>query len=120
MIELVKLWTEQVNQKSALRTLIKDFCFSFQLRIEKKNITLKIENGTIDLEEASRLPSLNKRLEGNEELFLSIILGERKLREAVKNHEITTTFSIRELLLMESLFYLGKPDLLDKFSTGSY
>ncbi|WP_428911118.1 hypothetical protein [Niallia sp. Krafla_26] len=117
MIELIKLWTEQVNRKQALRTMIKDLCFSFQLKMGKKDITVKIEKSRIHLEEYSRPQDSTRRLEGNEELFLSIILGERKLREAVKRNEITTTFSIRELLLLESLFYLGKPELLHKFAT---
>lgn len=112
MIQLVKLWTKQVNQKAALRKMLKGIHFSFQLTIEKKTVTIKIENGLVHVEETSQHRPQDKRLEGNEELFLSIIYGERKLREVVENNEMKTTFSIRELLLVESLFYLGKPDLL--------
>ncbi|WP_338471906.1 hypothetical protein R4Z10_03830 [Niallia sp. XMNu-256] len=117
MIELVNLWVEQVNRKLTLRTLIKNLCFSFQLRIEKRDIILEIDKGMINLEATPRVLPQPKRLEGSEELFLSIILGEKKLREAVKSNEITTTFSFRELLLMETLFYLGKPELLSEFAT---
>jgi len=120
MKELINLWIEQVNQKQALRKMIKGSSFSFQLRIGKKEILIKIDNGAIYLEEYSQLKAHLKKLEGKEELILSIILGERKLRDAVKNNEITTTFSLREQLLLESLFFLGKPMLLKKISAKIY
>lgn len=120
MLKLIQLWIEQVNQKQSLRTMLKDLSFSFQLWIENKKMTVMIQNGLIKIEEFVQSQTQNKRLEGDEELFLSILLGERKLREAVNSKEISSNLSFRELLLLESLFYLGKSELIGHFSAKIY
>lgn len=104
----------EVNQKKNLQLLLKELCFSFSIKMEKEEIRLKIENGCILLDEKANNERTVKIIQGKEELFLSIILGKQKLREAVKNRELATTCSYRELLLLESLFYLVKPNLLLK------
>lgn len=117
MVKLIKLWMMEVNRKKDLQLLLKGLCFSFYIKIEKKDILLKIENGCIILGEQENNERVAKRIEGKEALFLSIILGEQKLREAVRKKELSTTCSYRELLLLESLFYLAKPNLLLKVNS---
>src|SRR4051812_40645890 len=101
----------EVNRKRDLQFLLKGSCFSFYIKMEQKEILLKIENGCILLNEKESNEREAKIIEGKEELFLAILLGEQKLREAVKKRELWTTCSYRELLLLESLFYLAKPNL---------
>jgi hypothetical protein len=114
MVKLIELWMLEVNQKKNLQLLLKDLCFSFSIKMENKETRLKIENRCILLDEKENNDCTVKIIQGKEELFLSIILGEQKLREAVKNRELATTCSYRELLLLESLFYLAKPNVLLK------
>ncbi|MCQ6275619.1 hypothetical protein JMM81_11685 [Bacillus sp. V3B] len=114
MVKLIKLWVMEINRKKNLQLLMRELCFSFYIKIEKSDILLKIENGHILLDEKATNECAAKVIEGKEELFLSILLGEQKLREAVKKRELSTTCSYRELLLLESLFYLAKPNLFMK------
>jgi hypothetical protein len=107
MFESIKLWIVQVNQKQVLHSILKKHCFSFCLKIGKEEVYLKIESGRIDLVEKQLSRTVEKLIEGSEEVFLSILLGKRKLREAIRNQDMTTTFSFRELLLFETLFYLS-------------
>jgi len=116
MLELIKLWIKEVNRKKSLRALLKELYFSFAIKIDQAIIYLTIKNGHVHLNESSEHENPLKRIEGEEEIFLSIILGEQKLREAVKSKKISTTVSYRELLLLESLFFLAKPNLLSKFA----
>lgn len=116
MVELIKLWIAEVNRKKALRSLLKELRFSFAIKIDQAIVPLTIKNGHIKLnEDMDQNIASPKKLEGEEETFLSILLGEQKLRDAVNNKEVTSTFSYRELLLLESLFFLAKPNLLSKF-----
>lgn len=116
-MQLINLWIIEVNRKKNLQLLLKGSCLSFLIKIEKKDILLKIENGCIRLEEKNNHLFAGKMIEGREELFLSILIGKKKLREAVKKRELVTTCSYRELLLLESLFYLAKPNFYSNINS---
>ena len=106
MLEPIKLWIYQVNQKQVFRSILKKHCFLFCLKSGKEEVYLKVENGQIDFVEKNLPKPVEKVIEGSEEVFLSILLGKRKLREAIRNQDMASTFSFRELLLFETLFYL--------------
>ncbi|WP_338449328.1 hypothetical protein R4Z09_24590 [Niallia oryzisoli] len=111
MVGLIKGWLEEVNRKQAVRLLLKGVVFSFVVKTEKDIIYVKVENGVIFLDDEMQDPSVLKRIELQADVLQSILSGERKLREAVKHKAAAATFSFRELLLLESLFFLAKPDI---------
>lgn len=121
MKELIQLWMKEVNRKQALRILLKETPLSLCLRTNEDDVYIFIHNGKLQLGEKVDEKSVMGVLDGKEESFLSIILGERKLREEIKSKKILTSLSYRNLLLIESLFYLATPNIIPKFQfTPSY
>lgn len=111
MVSLMKGWLEEVNRKQAVRLLLTDVFFSFVVKTEQDIIHVKVENGVIFFDDEIQEPSVLKRMELQADVLQSILSGERKLREVVKHKAAAATFSFRELLLLESLFFLAKPDI---------
>ncbi|WP_071393651.1 hypothetical protein [Bacillus tuaregi] len=110
MIEQVISWLSEVNRKQGVRLLIRNIRFSFAVKTEQDELYVKIDDGLVALHEAGESSSAGKRIEVSSDVLHSILTGERKLREAVKYREAATTCTFRELLLLESLFFLAKPD----------
>jgi len=113
MVNLIKAWLDEVNRKQAVRLLLRGVLFSFSVKTEQDVHTVQIENGLIFLSEEGNQPSSVKWIEVQNDVLQSILIGERKLREAVKERTAATTCTLRELLLLESLFFLATPDITD-------
>jgi len=116
MVDQIKSWLNEVNRKQGVSLLLKDVFFSFALKTEQDVILVNIKNGSIALDEESNYRTKVKRIELKSEILHSLLSGERKLREAVKHKAVISTFTFRELLLVESLLFLAKSDKTNMFT----
>ena len=103
-----------MNRKKALQYMLKGLHFSFCIKTENEMVQLKVENDLFQTCEMNEKEYSIKRIEGKEDVVLSMLSGKVKLRKAVENNEIVTTLTFRELLLLEALFYLARPEYNQK------
>lgn len=111
MRKIITLWALEINRKKTFRYILKELRLSVCLLIENEPILIKIENETLQLLENEDNYSV-KRLAGQRETFWSLLTGERRLRKAIVAKDVETTLSFREQLILESLFYLARPDIV--------
>lgn len=111
MRKMLTLWALEINRKKTFRYILKELRLSVCLLIENEPILIKIENETLQLLENEDNHSV-KRLAGQRKIFCSLLTGERRLRKAIVAKDVETTLSFREQLLLESLFYLARPDIV--------
>jgi hypothetical protein len=109
------MWVEQVKSNLALKRLLIKNSFSFQIISENQTYQLEIVNKELRVVNDDRVKS-NRFIKGSEGVLIPVLSGYVKLREAIRQKKIITNLTFRELLLLESLMYLGKQKQLVMFN----
>lgn len=99
---------EEVKRKGHISCLLKDVSFSLCMETGKNKVPIMFRDGAILISSPYHDESYDVTISGTEESIHSVLIGEERLRSAMKARKLTVKSTFRRILFLESLFILSK------------
>lgn len=106
MLNVLKMVVDEINTRGHLLPLLNGIALTILFTSEEQRGRLSIHNDALVIDEAGA-EETDVTINGNEAMLNALFLGELKLRKACKEDNLSVRGSIRNLLLLESLFLLA-------------
>ncbi|WP_077214603.1 hypothetical protein [Bacillus dakarensis] len=108
MRKLMEMFVEEVNRRKHLSSLLKDVCITVEIKSGQELLFLVVEDETLSI--VNKVDKrINVKINGDQEVLSSLLLGEIKLREAKRRNLLLVESTFRTSLFLESLFKLAMP-----------
>lgn len=108
MNDMVQAFIDSIKEREHVLRLIENIDLLIDFTANQKETTLLIKNGDFSIIEKSDYHDCE--ISGEEDKIKDFIEGRQKLRNLIKNGELHVNASFRTILLLESLFFLGKSE----------
>lgn len=106
MLNIVHRFVDEVNTRGHLSPLLNGVRMKVGFELDDESICLEIDRGTMEIVRGTR-ENLDVFIRTNGYVLNAILAGELKLRKAREGNHLELKGSIRNSLLLESLFLLG-------------
>lgn len=98
----------EVKTKGHLTVFLKGVFFTLCIQTKDEIICVQFQNGDVKICPPDPSNSYDVLISGSKDQVCSIIKGNEKLRNAIRNRKILVDSSFRRVLFLESLFLLSK------------
>ncbi|WP_042353912.1 hypothetical protein [Bacillus rubiinfantis] len=100
-----------LKKKEHIRPLLKGLDMLVTIATDDKKYHLVFHNGNVTLQEVSNETQTKIIISGSTEAIDLLLMGRERLRVLEKIGSLQVKSSLRNALLLESIFYLTKPDV---------
>ncbi|WP_313803774.1 hypothetical protein [Cytobacillus sp.] len=111
MKEVTAAFIHEVKTKGHLAIFLKGVFFTLCIRTKDEILCIQFQNGDVKICQPDPSNSYDVLISGSKDQVCSIIKGNEKLRNAIRNKKILVDSSFRRVLFLESLFLLSKQDV---------
>lgn len=108
MEELVTAFIHEVKTKEHLAVFLKGNSFSLGIRTENEKMCIRFRNGDVSICSPDPNHTYDVLISGSKDRICSVLMGNEKLRNAMKTKTIFVDSTFRKILFLESLFCLSK------------
>lgn len=107
--DIITCFLQKLKELSHLTPLLPQRNLILKLSSEKTSFLLSVSEKGLHLKKVEYEEDLyDISIKGSETSICRLIMGHAKLTRLIKTGEITAEGSYRNILLLESIFYLGK------------
>lgn len=106
MLSVLHIFAEEVNTRAHLTSLLNDIRLSVLIEIDGEGLVLAIDSGRLEIQEVLD-QEIDVFMTVKEPVMKELLLGKMKLRMAQKYNQLKLKSTIRNSLLLESLFFLA-------------
>lgn len=111
MRDAVKAFLTTIKEREHLLKLMENLeMLVIKLVYEQNTIEMAFHRGAAIFLEENKQKAFSCEISGDAESIKRLIQGEKKLRYFIRSGQLKVTGSFRTILLLESIFYLTKPD----------
>ncbi|WP_210365236.1 SCP2 sterol-binding domain-containing protein [Bacillus sp. REN3] len=109
MQERAKRFTEGISDKGHLMELVRKMNCGLEMETDTETVYLYFYNGKVTTDPDQQAAWRNVTIKGSKDAIARLLDGEMKLRDGVQAGDLRVSGSFRELLALESIFYLASP-----------
>lgn len=102
---------DEVNARGHLVSLLEKGSITVHLIVDQEESYLVIDKGKLTL--LNSVERVDAVIDCDEQVLRSLLFGEQRLREAIKNKSVRIRSTFRITLFLETLFKLSLPQLDD-------
>jgi hypothetical protein len=114
--ELVQLFVKNLERKKHIFELINHVKLVLTIESDWESYSIFITNGVVSMSPTTiEKNSAKVKIQGNTEAISSLLNGSLKLREGANRDELHIVGSFRQILLLESVFYLAGKSVVNIF-----
>lgn len=106
MLGVLHIFAEEVNTRAHLNSLLNGVRLSVLIDFDGENAVLAIGSGKLEIQEVLD-QEIDVFMTVKEPVMKELLLGKMKLRMAQKYNQLKLKSTIRNSLLLESLFFLA-------------
>lgn len=106
LLNIVHRFVDEVNTRGHLSPLLNGVQLTVGFEIDDESVCLYIDNGILGITEEA-WDNVDVFVKTNGHVLNAMLVGELKLRKAREGNQLELKGSIRNSLLLESLFLLG-------------
>ncbi|MED3549578.1 hypothetical protein [Cytobacillus praedii] len=108
MKEVTAAFIHEVKTKGHLAVFLKGVSFTLCIRTKDDILCIRFQNGDVTICPPEPANTYDVIITGTEERISSILMGNEKLRNAIRAKNILVDSTFRRLLFLESLFLLSR------------
>ncbi|MGN7426976.1 hypothetical protein ACTHO5_15235 [Cytobacillus praedii] len=108
MKEVTAAFIHEVKTKGHLAVFLKGVSFTLCIRTKDEILCIRFQNGDVEICPPEPANTYDVLITGTEERISSILMGNEKLRSAIRAKNILVDSTFRRLLFLESLFLLSR------------
>ncbi|MED3573767.1 hypothetical protein [Cytobacillus praedii] len=108
MKEVTAAFIHEVKTKGHLAVFLKGVSFTLCIRTKDEILCIRFQNGDVKICPSEPANTYDVLITGTEERISSILMGNEKLRSAIRAKKILVDSTFRRLLFLESLFLLSR------------
>jgi hypothetical protein len=113
MVKAVQIFLKSVKERAHVIKLFEKLdMLSLKLVCDRQNTLIAFHNGDVLLLDDYDERETTCVIKGQHEAIDSLFEGKDKLRNLIRNGQLKVEASFRTILLLESIFYLTKPEEL--------
>ncbi len=106
--EVTAAFIHEVKTKGHLAVFLKGVSFTLCIRTKDDILYIRFQNGDVKICPSEPANTYDVIITGTEERISSILMGNEKLRNAIRAKNILVDSTFRRLLFLESLFLLSR------------